>query len=169
LVCVQAGILLAAAGLAENDEDGALTIHDSLHDGTALAKFEQMCISQGVSADVFANEHSLLHALGLLDSNLNTTEVCATKSGYISDIDALSLATVSSELGAGRREINDVLDMAVGLLLDAHVGSHVEEGAGWVTVYHRGKLSNDHLDRIKNCLTITDNQVDARSRIIDIL
>ena len=169
LVCVQAGILLAAAGLAENEEDGALAIHDSLHDGSALAKFEQMCISQGVSADVFANEHSLLHALGLLDPNLNTTEVCATESGYISDIDALSLATVSSELGAGRREINDVLDMAVGLLLDAHVGSHVEEGAGWVTVYHRGKLSNDHLDRIKNCLTITDNQVDARSRIIDIL
>lgn len=169
LVCVQGGMMLAAAGLADDFEEGAMAIYDSLHDGTALEKFELMCISQGVSADVFAGEHSLLQALGLLDSNLNTTEVCVSDSGYISDIDALALAMVSSELGAGRKNIDDIIDMQIGLLLDAHVGSKVEDGDCWITVYHRKKLSEEHLDRIANSVTITENLVEARSRVIEII
>tara|TARA_B100001750_G_C15466304_1_gene577241 strand:- start:586 stop:1584 length:999 start_codon:yes stop_codon:yes gene_type:complete len=169
LVCVQGGIMLAAAGLADDFEDGAMAIYDSLHDGTALEKFELMCISQGVSADVFDGEHSLLQALGLLDSNLNTTEVCVSDSGYISDIDALALAKVSSELGAGRKNIDDIIDMQIGLLLDAHVGSKVEDGDCWITVYHREKLSEEYLDRITNSVTITENLVEARSRVIEII
>ncbi len=169
LVCVQGGIMLAAAGLAEDNKGGAMAIYDSLHDGTALSKFELMCISQGVDADVFDSEHSLLQALGLLDTNLNTTEVFVTGSGYISDIDALELAMVSSELGAGRKNIDDVIDMQVGLILDAHVGSNVENGDCWATIYHRGILSEEHLDRIKNSLTISEKIVESKSRIIDII
>ncbi|MBS72438.1 MAG: thymidine phosphorylase [Thermoplasmata archaeon] len=169
LVCVQGGILLAAANLVEDEEIGALAIHDSLHDGTALSKFEQMCISQGVSSEIFQSEHSLMNALGLLDESLKTTELSSEKSGFVSDINALELAMVSSELGAGRKRIDDVLDMQVGLLIDAHIGYQIDEGETWITVYHREKLSEDHIQRINNCLTLSQNSIKDESRIIDIL
>ncbi len=169
LICVQGGILLAAAGLAVDRHDGAQMVHDSLHDGSALAKFVQMCAGQGVDDALFESEHSVMTGLGLLDENLHTTQVCAQNGGCIADIDALSLGLVAGELGAGRVNIDDVLDMQVGLLLNAHVGSHIQDGDMWVTVYHRGELSDDHLQRIENCLTVTDAPVESRSRIIDIL
>ena len=65
--------------------------------------------------------------------------------------------------------MDDVLDMQVGLLLNAYIGLQIQEGDMWVTVYHRGELSDDQLQTIENCLTITDAPVEPRSRIIDIL
>ena len=68
-----------------------------------------------------------------------------------------------------RKNIDDVIDMQVGLILDAHVGSNVENGDCWATIYHRGILSEEHLDRIKNSLTISEKIVESKSRIIDII
>ena len=93
----------------------------------------------------------------------------AQKSGYVSNIDALTLGVVAGELGAGRQEIDDVLDMQVGMVLDVQVGSQVEEGEPWITVYHRGNLDGEQSSRIENSLTISTSPVDQMIRIIDIL
>ena len=89
LVCVLGGILLAASNSAEDAEEGAIMILDSLHDGSAFAKFQQMCIAQGVDATLFESEHALLTGLGLLDASLNSTEVCVSEAGHVSEIDAM--------------------------------------------------------------------------------
>jgi len=169
LVCVQGGILLHATGLVESIEEGANRIHDSLLDGTALEKFEQMCIAQGVTASVFQTERSLLDAIGLLDPTLNSTEFKTTQHGYVADIDAMALGQVVLELGGGRLNLGDDIDHCVGFVLDAHIGSMLENGDPWITIYHRESLSNSHSQLVSNAITLDESLVESPQRIIDIL
>ena len=169
LVCIQGGILLHSTGLCESIDEGAFRIHDSLVDGSALARFEQMCVAQGVQQSLFDSEHNLLNGLGLLDSELNTTEFPVPQPGWVADIDAMALGTVVLEMGGGRNKLGDSIDHGVGFVLDAHVGSLMVVDEPWITVYHRGELSAGHKKLIQQSITLSNEPVDASSRIIDIL
>ncbi|MEE2758439.1 MAG: thymidine phosphorylase [Candidatus Thermoplasmatota archaeon] len=169
LVCIQGGILLHSTGVCESIDEGAFRIHDALIDGSAMIIFEKMCIAQGVDKSVFSSEHNLLKGLGLLDSELHTTEFPVPQPGWVSDIDAMALGTVVLELGGGRKELGDDIDRGVGFVLDAHVGSLMVVEEPWITVYHRGPLSEAHRDVIQQAITLSNEPVDAGSRIIDIL
>ena len=169
LVCVQGGIMLAAAGISNDRDEGAHMIHDSLHDGSAMKKFIDMCVNQGVDGDIFVSENSLLKSLGLLHTTLKTTEICATESGHVCDIDALTLAKISSDLGAGRKHIDDQLDMQVGMIIDTHIGSPVESGEPLVTIYHRQDLTNQQKEKLRHAFILSDKPTQPTSRIIDIL
>lgn len=169
LVCVQGGIMLTAAGISNDHDEGAHMIHNSLHDGTAMKKFLDMCVSQGVDEDIFSSENSLLKALGLLNTALRTTEICAIEAGHVCDIDALTLAKISSDLGAGRKHIDDQLDMQVGMIIDTHIGSPVESGESLVTIYHREDLNNQQKEKLRHAFILSDKPTQPTSRIIDIL
>jgi len=169
VVCIQGGILLHSTGLCETVDEGAYRIHDSLIDGSALAVFEEMCIAQGVQPSSFDNERNLLSALGLLDGALNTTEFPVPQPGWIADIDAMALGTVVLELGGGRLNLGDEIDSGVGFVLDGHVGSLMVVGETWITVYHRGELSQNHREMIEGSISLSNDAVDAESRIIEIL
>ena len=169
LVCVLGGILLAASNSAADAEEGAIMVLDALHDGSAFDKFQQMCIAQGTDATLFESEPALLTGLGLLDASLNSTEVCVSEAGHVSSIDALELAHVALELGAGRKELGDVIDHGVGIVLEAHIGSELEAGEAWATIYHRGELEHSLGGRVENAVTLADEPVEPSSRIIDVL
>ncbi len=169
LVCIQGGILLHSTGLCESVDEGAFRIHDSLIDGGAMAIFEQMCIAQGVSPSSFESERALLNSLGLLDSDLNTTEFTVPQPGWIADLDAMALGKVVLELGGGRLNLGDAIDPGVGFVLDAHVGSLMVVDEPWITVYHRGELSQKHQGIIEQSIRLSNDPVDAESRVIEIL
>ena len=169
LVCIQGGILLHSTGLCESIDEGAFRIHDSLIDGGAMGIFEQMCIAQGVPPSSFENERNLLNSLGLLDSDLNTTEFTVPQPGWIADLDAMALGKVVLELGGGRLNLGDDIDAGVGFVLDAHVGSLMVVDEPWITVYHRDELSTEHRDLIEQSIQLSNEPVDAKSRVIEIL
>jgi len=165
LVCTQGAELLHSSGLAENSEIGFVMIQDSLHDGSALQCFIQMAINQGVDSTVFDSEHSLLLALGLLDSKLKTTEITSNEAGIVSDIDAMKLALIALDLGAGRKKIDDEIDSSVGFLLDVELGQTVDQGETWVTVYHRGELEDEIRGRIEQSIQIRNSDFVPERRI----
>jgi len=165
LVCAQGGALLHATGKSDTLENGFVMIQDSLHDGSALKCFIQMAISQGVNASVFDSEHSLCQSLGLLDSSLNSTEISSQTDGTVTDIDAMVLALVALDLGAGRREIGDKIDSAVGFILDVELGQEIMQGDTWVTVHHRGELEQYNRERIELSIQIGKNEFQPPSRI----
>ena len=169
LVCVLGGILLAASGMAGDANEGALRIFDSLHDGSALDRFQQMCIAQGTDATLFESEHALLTGLGLLDASLNSTEVCVSEAGHVSAIDAMELALVALELGAGRKQLGDMIDHGVGIVLEAHIGSELLAGETWATIFHRGSLDQSLKQRMESAVTLSAEPVEPTSRIIDVL
>jgi thymidine phosphorylase len=169
LVCIQGGILLHATGLCEDADEGAYKIHDSLIDGSAISIFEQMCIAQGVAKNTFDSERNLLSTLGLLDPHLRTTEISVPRPGWIADIDAMGLGKVVLELGGGRLNLGEEIDPGVGFVLDAHVGSLMVVDETWITIYHRNELSQEHRKIIENAITLSNEPVDAESRVIEIL
>jgi thymidine phosphorylase len=128
-----------------------------------------MCIAQGVRPSVFNSESSLLSAIGLLDSNLLTTVFVVSNDGWVSDIDAMALGQVVLQLGGGRQSLGDEIDSGVGFVLDAHIGSKIEENEEWITIYHRKPLSDEHRLIIEQSLVLSDESVEMDSRIIDIL
>ena len=140
-------------------------IQDSLHDGSALECFIQMAISQGVEPSVFESEHSLCLSLGLLDGNLQTTEIKAPNVGFVTDINAMELALVALDLGAGRKTIEVNIDHSVGFLLEVELGQTIEAGEPWITVHHRGELDQRYRMKIEQSIKIENTEFEPLSRI----
>lgn len=169
LVCVQAGILLAASGIVEDMEEGALMIHNSLNDGSAFAKFLDMVESQGGNRDDFASDHSMLSSLGLLDGNLLSTEIYVEENGWINDIDAMSIALACLELGSGRKTLTDTVDHAVGAIIEAQVGDEIEAGEPLIVIYHRNELPDGFSESISSAFSVSPESVSVETRITQII
>ena len=169
LVCVQAGILLAASGIVENMEEGALMIHNSLNDGSAFTKFLDMVEAQGGNRDDFASDHAMLSSLGLLGDDLLSTEIYIEEKGWIKDIDAMSIALACLKLGSGRKTLTDSIDHAVGAIIEAQVGDEVEIGDPLIVIYHREELPDGLSEKISSAFSVSLEQVRVESRISQII
>ena len=169
LVCVQAGILLAASGIVENMEEGALMIHNSLNDGSAFTKFLDMVEAQGGNRNDFVSDHAMLSSLGLLGDDLLSTEIYTEKKGWINDIDAMSIALACLELGSGRKTLTDSVDHAVGAIIEAQVGDEVEIGDPLIVIYHREELPDGLSEKISSAFSVSLEQVRVESRISQII
>ena len=169
LVCIQAGILLAASGIAENMEEGALMIHNSLNDGSAFTKFLDMVEAQGGNRNDFASDHAMLGSLGLLGDDLLSTEIYIEEKGWIKDIDAMSIALACLELGSGRKTLTDSVDHTVGAIIEAQVGDEVEIGDPLIVIYHRKELPDGLSEKISSAFSVSLEQVSVESRISQII
>ena len=169
LVCVQAGILLAASGIVENMEEGALMIHNSLNDGSAFTKFLDMVEAQGGNRNDFASDHAMLSSLGLLGDDLLSTEIYTEKKGWIKDIDAMSIALACLELGSGRKTLTDSVDHSVGAIIEAQVGDEVEIGDPLIVIFHREELPDGLSEKISSAFSVSLEQVSVESRISQII
>ena len=168
LVCVQGGILLHATGLAEDAQTGAVMIHDSLQDGSAFERFRLMVEAQGGDASILDSDASLMRGLGLMDPNLNTTELSVGESGWVEGIDAMAIARVCLGLGAGRIRLDDSVDRAVGVILEAQVGDRLEEGEPWMVLYHRNEVDRGTLEGLLDSITLSDEEIRPESRIAEV-
>eukprot|EP00057_Strongylocentrotus_purpuratus_P016920 XP_011671394.1 PREDICTED: thymidine phosphorylase [Strongylocentrotus purpuratus] len=155
--------------------NGKQQISDTLDNGTALAKFQDMIIAQGVDGCLAKRlcglpMDNIDEVWQVLKKAENKTQLKAEKTGYISSINSLELAKVCLELGAGRAVATAAVDHSVGVNLLAHVGSHVKKGESWVTVYHQAsdfteKLSN----RLQATLEYSDHPVSVPNIVIDVV
>ena len=168
LVCVQGGLLLQATGLAAGFEAGAVMIHDSLHDGSAFQRFREMVQAQGGDVSILDSDASLTRGLGLMDPELNTTELSSGSAGWVEDIDAMAIATACLGLGAGRARLGDIVDRAVGAILEVQVGDRLEVGEPWMVLYHRGEMDRGVLEELLGSITLSDEEVVPESRIAEV-
>ena len=169
LVCIQGGLLLHSTGLAEDRDTGALMIHDSLHDGSALERFTMMVDAQGGNSSILSSDSSLMVGLGLIDSNLNATSLCVAKGGWVCEIDALSIALACQVMGAGRMELGDPIDRAVGAILEVQVGDRIESGEPWITLYHRDEIERSTLEGLIGAIVLSDDEFEAGSKIHEVI
>ena len=82
------------------------------------------------------NQHGNIEKVDLSNT---TYDVFSEEEGYITSIDALHLAKISSKLGAGRENLNDEIDYGVGLWLFKKPGDFVKKGEALLRVYYRQK------------------------------
>lgn len=169
LVCVLGGLLLESSGISNDFEDGATMILDSLYDGSAFRKFVDMVVSQGGSADLFESEVSLLEGLGILDQSLKSNPLEAKRDGWVVDIDAMVIAEICLQMGAGRIRLEDKIDHQVGMVMEVQVGDAVEMGEVLATVYHRDGDIATIMRRLESAFSFSDSEPEATSRVVEVI
>ena len=121
-LCLTLGsCMLLAGGRAKSMEEAEELLKKTIADGSALEKFMEFVEAQG------GDKAAVLHP-ELLPMANTVFEVPAPCDGYISHIECDEIGMVSLMLGGGRETKESVIDLAVGLVLEAKVGDFVKKG-----------------------------------------
>ena len=99
LVKLQCQELLVKSGKANSHSNAESLIQEVIDNGEALAKFQEMCIMQGVSQ---ATAQQLVNnPTDVLNSSQQITEITAYDTGFLQSIDSMTLANIARKHGAG--------------------------------------------------------------------
>jgi len=107
--------------LASNSQTGRADVEQALRSGAARDALRRMIEAQGGDTGAFDDRSLLPHAT-------LRHPVLAASDGYMSQLDALTVARASIVLGAGRERKGDPIDLAVGVRLGAKIGDRVSRG-----------------------------------------
>jgi|TARA_B110000444_G_scaffold260362_1_gene306990 thymidine phosphorylase len=167
LVAMQGGALLHLLGKAESSEDGEQMIVNTLHDGTAAKRFELMCIAQGVTP---ATAKKLLSTPeNVVQRAEQVTELKAKSSGHIEGIDAMVLAEIAREHGAGRFDIEGIIDPSVGFVVLKAKGDEILQGQPWIAVHHNQPLTIDQEKGLHGALRLSTAPVKPIVRLLKVI
>ncbi|HJE19536.1 MAG TPA: pyrimidine-nucleoside phosphorylase [Aliicoccus persicus] len=135
---VLAAQMTVLAGKAETLEAAKEMLNEVIENGKALEKFKVFIENQGGDPSVVDNADKLPQAS-------KTFEVISDQTGYVEAIGAEGIGIAASMLGAGRAVKEDVIDLAVGIVIHKKVGDKVENGDVLATLY----ANTDDVEKIK--------------------
>lgn len=113
--------MLIMGGVANSLEAAQAKVQASIQDGSALETLRRFVAMNGGDAKALDDFSRLPQAGQVID-------VRADRAGWISAMDGRALGILAMDLGAGRRDRNDVLDLGVGIRVLARVGQKVDKG-----------------------------------------
>ena len=142
-------------------------IQASISDGSALKEFEEMCIRQDVDPRVVSKLVS--EPWSVLDRAPMSTDIIAQSSGYISQINALTIGEILCKLGAGRTGENPDIDHGVGAEPLVDIGDEITAGETWIRFDTREKMSDEMIETIQNSLSLSETKPSKSNRIIEII
>ena len=115
LTLTLAAELLVNSGTSSTTSEAEQLLSEHLTSGRGYEKFQQMVAAQGGNLDA---ERPLAPA----------SELVSPGAGYVANIDAEQLGRAIIELGGGRRQMGDPIDLGVGLEIEVRLGDCVQEG-----------------------------------------
>jgi pyrimidine-nucleoside phosphorylase/thymidine phosphorylase len=134
-----------------------------LLDGSGYKKFKDVIEAQGGNPQVLDRFELLPNATGV-------REISSPRAGYISAIDAEGIGKASSMIGAGRNTKEDIIDPAVGVILEVKVGQKVEGGAVLCRLYYTGE---EHVEeasqQIEDAFRISASAPEERELILEVV
>jgi pyrimidine-nucleoside phosphorylase len=155
-LCIhEVATLLAMAGLAKTEHEGERRARKAISDGAGLAKLREVVAAQGGDPAQIDDPSRLPQArwVGMLE---------APRSGYITGIHAEKVGIASVRLGAGRARKGDPIDPAVGFVLQAKVGDHVEADQPLIEIHARtAKAAKAVRSALLSAYTWSDTPVPA--------
>jgi pyrimidine-nucleoside phosphorylase len=145
----------------DSDEASALRrIEQALSSGKAIETLGRMIERQGGDRRVI-DDHSLLPSAG------GRQQLVAPRDGFVSAVKAGAIGVATNLLGAGRSNVGDRVDPAVGVVLHAKPGSRIARGQPLVDIYHRdGRGITEALSICSAAFTITDEPPTLRPVIL---
>jgi thymidine phosphorylase len=122
--------------------------------GAGLEKFREMVAAQGGDLDAprpVAPAH----------------DIPSPESGYIPKVDTERLGYVVINLGGGRRQLGDILDLSVGFEMLVRLGDKVEAGQPLARIFAKDDAVK-HVQRdLLTAITISDDNVAAPPLIVE--
>jgi len=158
-----AGQMLILGGKAQDAEEARAILLEALHSGQALAKFKEWIAAQG--GDLAAvDDPSLLPQAAIIQ------DVPAPRAGYITSIDAMEVGLTAMLLGAGRAKKGDLIDHAVGVVLQVKVGDYVKFGEPLLTIHaNDGDKRTQAQERLLAAYTWSEKPVQAPPLVYEII
>lgn len=113
--------MVVVGGKAETLEEARAMLENVIKDGSALELFGELIEAQG-------GNKAIVHDPALLPTAKFQIPVAASRSGYITKMEADDIGIAAMLLGAGRATKEDEIDLAVGIVLEKKIGDAVKEG-----------------------------------------
>lgn len=159
-LCLELGShMVAGAGKAQNCAEAKEMLAGTIKDGSALRKLAELVEAQGGNPDA-------VYDTELLPKASIEYEYRADTEGYVSRIVCDIVGTSAMVLGGGRENKDSVIDLSVGIILEAKKGAYVHKGDVLARFYanDENKLS-DAVKRFADAYVIEDTKP-AGSRLI---
>lgn len=121
-LCLTMGsMMLLLARKASTVEQAREMLVRTIEDGSAIRKLKEFIAAQGGDVEQVENPE-------LLPKAGHIVEVKSDRAGYVTKIHAQNIGLIAMELGAGRATKEDVIDLAVGVVLNKKRGDVVAVG-----------------------------------------
>ncbi|MEG0367568.1 MAG: pyrimidine-nucleoside phosphorylase, partial [Coprobacillus sp.] len=162
-LCLQAGShMLIQAKKTDSLDKARQMLEKTIVDHSALQALCQMVKAQGGDERYIQNPELFIKAKEVI-------EVTSLKTGYVKDLEALSLGLASMKLGGGRQTTEDQIDHSVGLILNKKIGDYVETGETLVYVHTNTGLSDEIKNEILKAYHLQDEYVEKPVLIDEVL
>lgn len=165
LVVMQGGALLAMTHDDVDEHEGRRRMEQVLDNGRALEKFAAMCVQQGVKPEVV--DQLLMAPKDVLGQAAFQTSVLASKSGYVASVDAMAMANLARAHGAGRYNLDDVVDPLVGFVLNVAKGDEVALNQPLLTFHHQKALTDEEHRLLQSLVTCSNEHHESTSRLLE--
>lgn len=120
-------------------------LQNAIDNKSGIAKLKEMVIAQGGNPNMIDNPN-------LLPSAKYTYTLKAKKCGYIHSMNTASLGKAACILGAGREKKSDIIDPAVGYVMECELSDNINKGDTICTIYY-----NDSTNLKSACSIILDS------------
>lgn len=147
-------VSMVAIGKNISIEEAKKIVKEKIENKDALKKFQEMIIYQGGKIDK-------------LNKPLNAISIKASKTGFIKNIDTEKIGRLVKELGAGRNNVDDMIDFNVGVIMKRKEGDYITENEEIMKVYvgEKNIVINDFL----NCVEISMEGKEPEDLIIEVI
>lgn len=170
VACALASRMITLAG--KNDGMSIESLEEEckkrIQDGTVLAKYYELIISQG--GNILPSG-----APEYVEKPFEDIRVPATQDGYIKGIQADVIGKASVMLGAGRLTKEDKIDYGAGICFYRKVGDKVKRGDAICSLYRGESVTPDDeklfdaMEMISDVITYSSEKVEPTKAVIDVL
>ncbi len=146
---------LVTAGNVKDKDEARRKLQQLIDDGVALQYFEKLVKAQG--GDV-----SVVDDYSIMPTAAATFEVKAEPNGkrWVKHLDGRKISAACKLMGAGRDKKGEPINLAVGVVLKAKVGSAIEGGAPLAVVHADSKAQFEAAkDKILSAFTFSETEV----------
>jgi thymidine phosphorylase len=139
-LCLELAAQMLIAGRVESDSEVARDkARDAVTSGRALERFRACIKAQG-------GDPRVLDDTRLLPQAAKQRAVTSDRAGFVTAIETDEIGRVVMDWGGGRRRLEDRIDYAAGLRLDAKLGDRVDAGDPLVTAYYNDESKFEEMD-----------------------
>lgn len=154
--------MLVVAGCASNREEAARRCEAVISNGQAAEKFASMVEALGGPGDLLENHAGYLSKAPLIRPVL--------AQGTITSVSARAVGNAIIELGGGRREVGEKLDLAVGFSDIASIGTELDSNTPLAVIHAASEEDADNAERnLLAAVTLGDEVPPERPVICEIL
>jgi pyrimidine-nucleoside phosphorylase len=154
------GAMVHLGGKADSIETGMQMCRAAIWSGKAYELFLRIVERQG--GDVTF----IRHPEGYPTSS-HAVEVRSQVGGYVQGFETERIGVLASELGAGRRKVNDIIDPKAGIALKKKIGDRIEEGEPLAAVYtDREYMVDRAMSELKAAIHVGEQPVALHSSIV---